>query len=39
MYRPVKASAISIKPKKWDKAYNADKVEAFSERPPMRVPN
>lgn len=29
MYRPVKASAISIKPKKWDKAYNADKAEAF----------
>ncbi len=29
MYAPVKATAISIKPKKWDKAYNADKVEAF----------
>ena len=29
MYRPIKASAISIKPKKWDKAHNADKVEAF----------
>ncbi len=29
MFTPVKASAISIKPKKWDKAYNADKVEAF----------
>ncbi len=29
MYSPIKASAISIKPKKWDKAHNADKVEAF----------
>ncbi len=29
MFRSVKASAISIKPKKWDKVHNADKVEAF----------
>ena len=29
MYQTVRASAISIKPKKWDKAHNADKVEAF----------
>ena len=27
MYNPVKVAAISIKPKKWDKAHNADKVE------------
>ena len=29
MYNPVKVAAVSIKPKKWDKAYNADKVEEF----------
>ena len=29
MYRTVRASAISIKPAKWDKAGNADKIEAF----------
>ncbi len=29
MYQTVRASAISIKPKKWDKAHNADKIEAF----------
>ena len=28
MYTSIKVSAISIKPKKWDKACNADKVEA-----------
>ena len=32
MYDTIKATAISIKPKKWDKAYNADKMETlFSE--------
>ena len=32
MYDTIKATAISIKPKKWDKAYNAYKMEAlFSE--------
>ena len=29
MYTQVKATAISIKPKKWDKGFNADKVETF----------
>ena len=29
MYDTINATAISIKPKKWDKAYNADKMEAF----------
>ena len=29
MYTPVKAAAISFKPKAWDKDYNADKVEEF----------
>ena len=29
MYTTVKATAISIKPKKWDKAFNTDKVERF----------
>ncbi len=29
MYNSVKVAAISIKPKKWDKAANADKMEAF----------
>ncbi|MYE90371.1 carbon-nitrogen hydrolase family protein [Candidatus Poribacteria bacterium] len=29
MYNSVKVTAISIKPKKWDKAANADKMEAF----------
>ena len=29
MYQSVKVSAISLKPTKWDKASNADKLEAF----------
>ena len=29
MYRTIRASAISFKPAKWDKAGNADKIEAF----------
>jgi len=29
MYNQIKAAAISIKPKKWDKIGNADKVERF----------
>ncbi len=29
MYRSIVASALSIKPTKWDKAQNADKLEAF----------
>ena len=29
MYNSVKIAAISIKPEKWDKAANADKMEAF----------
>lgn len=29
MYHSIVASALSIKPTKWDKAQNADKLEAF----------
>ena len=29
MYQSVKVSAISLKPIKWDKASNAEKLEAF----------
>ena len=29
MYNQIKATAISIKPKKWDKKGNADKMEAY----------
>jgi len=29
MFTPIKATAISIKPKKWDKADNADKLETY----------
>ena len=29
MYNSIKVAAISIKPEKWDKAANADKMEAF----------
>ena len=29
MYQSVRAAAISLKPKKWDKPYNADKMEDF----------
>ena len=29
MYNSVKVAAISLKPKKWDKAGNADKMESF----------
>ena len=29
MHNLVKASAISLKPRKWDKAHNADKIEAY----------
>lgn len=29
MYRSVRAAALSIKPKKWDKTANADKLEDF----------
>ena len=35
MFNQVRAAAISIKPKKWDKAGNADKLELFfSPNPP-----
>jgi predicted amidohydrolase len=42
MYNQIKAMAISIKPKKWDKVGNADKVEKFfrmaaKERPDLIV--
>ena len=29
MYQSIKVSAISLKPAKWDKASNAEKLEAF----------
>ena len=29
MFTPIKATAISLKPKKWDKDFNADKLEAL----------
>ena len=29
MYRPIKAAAVSMKPRKWDKEHNADKLEAL----------
>ena len=29
MYQSIKVSAISLKPTKWDKASNAEKLEAF----------
>ena len=29
MYRTVRVAALSIKPKKWDKPFNADKLEAY----------
>ena len=29
MYKQIKATAISMKPRKWDKAYNADRLEAL----------
>ena len=29
MYRSIRAAALSIKPKRWDKSANADKLEAF----------
>lgn len=29
MYRSIRAAALSIKPKRWDKPANADKLEAF----------
>ena len=29
MYQSIKVSAISLKPAKWEKASNADKLEAF----------
>jgi len=29
MFRQVKAAAISMKPRKWDRAHNADRLESF----------
>ena len=29
MYKAIKAAAISLKPRPWDKAYNADKLEQY----------
>ena len=32
MYNSIKAAAISLKPRKWDKQHNADKLEKFFRR-------
>ncbi len=29
MYKVIKASALSLKPRRWDKPYNADKLEHY----------
>lgn len=39
MYTQVTTAAISIKPKKWDKPFNADKVEAFFRRAAEEEPD
>lgn len=38
MDQPVKVAAISLKPRKWDKPYNADKLEAFFRRAARHTP-
>ena len=39
MYTPIKATAISLKPKKWDKAANADKLEALFRKAAEKRPD
>ncbi|MBM3935463.1 MAG: carbon-nitrogen hydrolase family protein [SAR202 cluster bacterium] len=39
MYRSVKAAAISLKPVKWDKAGNADRMEEFFSRAAREKPD
>ena len=39
MYNQIKATAISIKPKKWDKVGNADKVEMYFRRAAKERPD
>jgi predicted amidohydrolase len=39
MYTPIRVAAVSIKPKKWDKASNADKVEAHFREAAKGGPN
>ena len=39
MYTRIKAAAISLKPRKWDKAYNADKLESFIRKAARRKPD
>ena len=39
MFTSVKATAISIKPRKWDKARNADKIEQFFREAAMDGPD
>ena len=39
MFTQIKATAISIKPKEWDKARNADKLEAFFRKAAEQKPD
>ena len=39
MFRQVRVAAISIKPRAWDKAYNADKLESFFRKAARRKPD
>jgi predicted amidohydrolase len=38
MYRTVRVAALSIKPKKWDKPANADKLEAYVRQAARQAP-
>lgn len=39
MFTRCKVAALSIRPKKWDKAHNADKLEAFFRKAAKRKPD
>lgn len=39
MYTTIKAAAISLKPRKWDKDYNADKLERLFRQAARRKPD
>jgi predicted amidohydrolase len=39
MYTTIKAAAISLKPRKWDKEYNADKLERLFRQAARRKPD
>ena len=38
MFRRIKVAAVSLRPKKWDKAHNADKLESFFRKAARRKP-